>query len=168
MIHFRSYNLAYERCKALFFIFIPLLPYSYGVEVLNFLYIYTQSVALLGRVISPSQARNLSTGQHKQNKRAHPPNIHTIVGFERTITASRGKIVHTLYRSATVTGYKILNRFKSMQKLNRLLRVVPFFTLRIAQTDIKACVVNKRSNANFEGVSRCLYWHGVSHLTHYT
>jgi hypothetical protein len=33
--------------------------------------IYSQTVELLGRVISPSQGRYLNTGQHKQNKRTH-------------------------------------------------------------------------------------------------
>jgi hypothetical protein len=42
---------------------------SYGVEVFIFLWIYTQSVGLLGRVISPAQGLYLNIGQQKQNKR---------------------------------------------------------------------------------------------------
>jgi hypothetical protein len=73
---------------------------------------FTQTVGLLGRVITPPQAHYLNTGQHKQNKRAH---IHTLththqtsmpwVEFEHTIpTSERAKTVHALDRAATVTG----------------------------------------------------------------
>jgi hypothetical protein len=43
-----------------------------------FLWIYTQYVGLLGRVIDPSQGLYLNTGQHKHriNARTHTPNIH--------------------------------------------------------------------------------------------
>jgi hypothetical protein len=55
-----------------FFMSIPLIPYSYGVEVLFVIpWIYTQSVGLLGRVIGPSQGLYLYTEQHKQNKLTH-------------------------------------------------------------------------------------------------
>jgi hypothetical protein len=63
------------------YIFSPLIPYSYGVEVFNFPWIYTQSVGLLGRVIGPSQGHYLNTGQHKQKKRIHTPNIHAVSGI---------------------------------------------------------------------------------------
>jgi hypothetical protein len=33
--------------------------------------IFTQSVGLLGRGISPSQGRHIHTGQHKENERTH-------------------------------------------------------------------------------------------------
>jgi hypothetical protein len=42
---------------------------------------FTQTVALLGRVIIPSQGLYLNTGQHKQNKRIDTPNIHALSGF---------------------------------------------------------------------------------------
>jgi hypothetical protein len=65
--------------------------------------IYTQSVGLLWRVISPSQGRCLHTGQHKQNKRAHTSM--SWMGFEPTIPAfERPKTVHGLYRGATMIG----------------------------------------------------------------
>jgi hypothetical protein len=41
----------------------------------------SQTVELLGRVISPSQGRYLNTGRHKQNKRIHTPNIHALSGI---------------------------------------------------------------------------------------
>jgi hypothetical protein len=37
----------------------------------SFVIYFTQTVGLLGRVISPSQGCYLHTGQHKQNKRTH-------------------------------------------------------------------------------------------------
>jgi hypothetical protein len=42
---------------------------------------FSQTVGLLGRVISPSQGPYLHTGQHKQNKRIHTPNIHAFSGI---------------------------------------------------------------------------------------
>jgi hypothetical protein len=42
---------------------------------------FSQTVGLLGRVISSSQGRYLYTGQHKQNKRIHTPNIHSLSGI---------------------------------------------------------------------------------------
>jgi hypothetical protein len=41
-----------------------------------------KSVGLLGRVISPLQGLYLNTGQHKQNKRIHTPNIHALSGIQ--------------------------------------------------------------------------------------
>jgi hypothetical protein len=43
--------------------------------------IYSQTVGLLGRVISTSQGPYLNAGQHKQNKRIHTPNIHSLCGI---------------------------------------------------------------------------------------
>jgi hypothetical protein len=57
--------------KKYFFISIPLTPYSYGVEVFIFLWIYTQSVGLLGRVIGPSQGLYLNTVQRKHRINTH-------------------------------------------------------------------------------------------------
>jgi hypothetical protein len=42
---------------------------------------FSQTLGLLGRVISPSQGLYLNTGQHKQNKRIHTPNIHALSGI---------------------------------------------------------------------------------------
>jgi hypothetical protein len=70
--------------------------------------IYTQSVGLLGRVISPLQGRYLHTGQPKRNRptQTSMPRLgleHTISEFERV---KRG---HALDRAATVIG-RMLNR----------------------------------------------------------
>jgi hypothetical protein len=82
----------------------------YGSTVLVYLgrffsfLIYTQSVGLLGREISPSQGRYLQTEQHKHRINAHRyPCLW--VGFEPTIPAfERAKTVHALDRAATVIG----------------------------------------------------------------
>jgi hypothetical protein len=42
---------------------------------------FSQTVGLLGRVISPSQGLCLNIGQHKQNKRICTPNIHALSGI---------------------------------------------------------------------------------------
>jgi hypothetical protein len=70
------------------------------------LIVILQTVGLLGRVNSSSQGLYLNTGQHK-----HRINTYTYqtsmpcVGFKPTIPASeRAKTVHSLDRSATVTG----------------------------------------------------------------
>jgi hypothetical protein len=42
---------------------------------------FTQTVGLLGRVISPSQGRYLHTGQHKHRLNAHTTNIHALSGI---------------------------------------------------------------------------------------
>jgi hypothetical protein len=67
---------------------------------------FSQMVGLLGRVISPSQARYLNTGQHKDRINAY---IHQTsmpwVGFEPTIPAfERATTVHALDRAASLTG----------------------------------------------------------------
>jgi hypothetical protein len=66
--------------------------------------IFTQTVGLLRRVISPLQGRYLNTGQHKHriNAYTHQTTM-PWVGFEPTIQASeRAKTVHDLDRAATV------------------------------------------------------------------
>jgi hypothetical protein len=83
---------------------IPLIPYSYGVEVFIFLRIYTQSVGLLGRVIGPSQGLYLNTVQHKHriNARArthdhgvraseHSPCLRPLGYRERRLSLTDGK-----------------------------------------------------------------------------
>jgi hypothetical protein len=70
---------------------------------------FSQTVGLLGRVISSSQGRYLSTGQHKHriNTYTHQTSI-PWVGFEPTIPASeRAKTIHALDHSVTVTGKKV-------------------------------------------------------------
>jgi hypothetical protein len=62
---------------------------------------YTQSVGILGRMISPSQFLYLHAEQHKQNKRTQT-SMHR-VGLEPMIPVfQRAKTVHALDRAATV------------------------------------------------------------------
>jgi hypothetical protein len=73
---------------------------------LSFL-IYTQSVGLLGRGISPSQGRYLHTKEHKH--RISAETSMPWVGFETTIPVfERAKTFHALDRAATVIGFKLL------------------------------------------------------------
>jgi hypothetical protein len=67
----------------------------------------SQTVGLLGRVISPSQRRYPNTGQHKHriNTYTHQTSMPWL-GFKPTIPASeRAKTVHALDGSAAVTGF---------------------------------------------------------------
>jgi hypothetical protein len=64
-------------------------------RIFNFL-IYTQSVGLLGRGISPSQGRYLHTEQHKQNERTQTSMPR--VGFESTtLMSERGEDSKCMY-----------------------------------------------------------------------
>jgi hypothetical protein len=66
--------------------------------------LFTESVGLLGRGISPSQGRYLHTEQHKQ--RMHTQTSMSQVGFEPPIPLVEwAKTVHALDRVATVIGY---------------------------------------------------------------
>jgi hypothetical protein len=69
-------------------------------------FVISQTVGLLGRVISSSQGLYLNTGQHKHriNAYTHQTSM-PYVGFQPTIPASkRAKTVNALDRSATVAG----------------------------------------------------------------
>jgi hypothetical protein len=71
---------------------------------------FSQTVGLLGRVISPSQGHYLNTGQHKHRITSY---IHQT--FELTIPASeRAKTVHALGRAATVIGTLSISFFISI------------------------------------------------------
>jgi hypothetical protein len=84
------------------FSFYPFLfmPYSYGVEVFIFLWIYKQSAGLHGWVIGPSQGLYLNTGQHTHRK----THAHTHTKHPCPPASERAKTVHALDRAATVTG----------------------------------------------------------------
>jgi hypothetical protein len=79
---------------------------------------FSQTVGLLGRVISPSQGRYLLKGQHKHkiNAYTHKTSM-PCVGFEPTIQASeQANTLHALDRAATVTGcvINLLNDERNM------------------------------------------------------
>jgi hypothetical protein len=81
--------------------------------------VYTQSVGVLGRGISPSQGRYLHTEQHEHRINAHLSMPR--VGFEPTIPEfERAKAVHALDRAATVIGSLPLFEQKYKNKLPRL------------------------------------------------
>jgi hypothetical protein len=53
---------------------------------------FSQKVGLLGRAISPSQGRNLNTGQHKHRTNAFTPNIHPLSGTGTHNTSVPGSV----------------------------------------------------------------------------
>jgi hypothetical protein len=65
----------------LFFFPMALPAHSGPRPLIQFRNHFSQTVGLLGRVISPSQGRYLNAGKHKQNKRIHIPNIHALSGI---------------------------------------------------------------------------------------
>jgi hypothetical protein len=86
---------------------------------------FSQTTGLLARAISSSQGLYMNTGQHKQNKRIHTPNIYALSGirtygpsvrvsedssrlrprgYRDRLASERAKTVHALDRAATVTG----------------------------------------------------------------
>jgi hypothetical protein len=88
---------------------------------LQFLNIFfTQTVGLLGRVISPSQGRYLHTGRHKHGINAHTQTSTHWVELEPTIPAfERAKTFHALDREATVISWLCICK----QKFEELLFV---------------------------------------------
>jgi hypothetical protein len=103
-----TYTSALFSYKTTMWIFFSMaLPaYSGPRPLIQFLNHFSQTVGLLGRMISPSQGRYLNTGQdkHRINTYTHQTSI-PWVGFEPTIpTSERAKTVHDLDRAATVIG----------------------------------------------------------------
>jgi hypothetical protein len=68
-VRFLPFNFIHRR------LYSPLLGPDFFFSVIIF---FTQTVGLLGRVISPSQGRYLHTGQHKQNANT---DIHALSGI---------------------------------------------------------------------------------------
>jgi hypothetical protein len=64
-----------------FFLSMALPAHSGPWPLIQFRNHFSQTVGLLGRVISPLQGHYLNTGQHKHNKRIHTPNIHALSGI---------------------------------------------------------------------------------------
>jgi hypothetical protein len=91
----------------------------------SFVIIFTQSLGLVGRVISPSQGRYLHTGQHDHRINAHKQRSMPGVGFESTIPAfERAEAVHALDRAATVIS-NIHNYFHPFKSIWLLLLLIP-------------------------------------------
>jgi hypothetical protein len=120
------WNTYFWRFSLLCFISIPLIPYSYGVEVFHFsldLYTIRRTPWTSDRPVTRPLPKYRTTQTH--NKRAHTPNIHSIsgirthdhsvrasedssclrsLGYRDRLASERAKTVHALDRSATVTG----------------------------------------------------------------
>jgi hypothetical protein len=95
------------------FISIPLILYSYGVEVFNFsldLYIIGRTPWTRDRPVARPLPKYRTT--ETQNKRTYKHQTSMLeAGFEPTITASeRAKTVHGLELLATVTSCVIVHR----------------------------------------------------------
>jgi hypothetical protein len=96
----------HDHLKFFFFFSMALPAHSGPWPLIQFRNHFSQTVGLLGRVISPSQGGHLNTRQHK-----HRINTYTHqtfmpwVGFKSMIPASeRAKTVHALDLAAAVTG----------------------------------------------------------------
>jgi hypothetical protein len=87
------------------FIFSMAFPaYSGPRPLIQFRNHISQTVWLLGWVISPPQGRCLNTGQHRINAYTHQTSMPWL-GFEPTIPASeQAKSVHALDGATTMTG----------------------------------------------------------------
>jgi hypothetical protein len=95
--------------------FLMSLPAYWGPwPLIQFRNHFSQTVGLLGRVISPSQGNYLNTRKHKHRINAYTHQTSTpSVGFESTLPASeRAKTGHASDRAATVTGVPELYRLK--------------------------------------------------------
>jgi hypothetical protein len=104
-------------CRPASYHLCPLQPFFGPWPLFQFLNLFTQSVGLLGWVISPSQGRYVHTGQHK-----HRINIQTSMAqmwFEPTIPVfERAKTIHALDRAAQqVTIAALIYRHISTQHL---------------------------------------------------
>jgi hypothetical protein len=92
-LNYCCYYYYYYYCTAL----------CYALAAFSVPWSYTQSVAPLGRGISPSQGLYLDTEQHKHRINAHNTDIHALSGI-RTHDHSVST-VHALDRAATVIGH---------------------------------------------------------------
>jgi hypothetical protein len=81
--------------------------------------VLSQTAGLHGRVISPSQDRYLNTGQHKQNKRIHTPNIHTLSGIRTDDPRVRATEDSSCLRPR---GYR--DRLKFISRPNYILKLL--------------------------------------------
>jgi hypothetical protein len=88
--------------------------------LIQFLNNISQTVKLLGRVISPSKGRYLNTGQHKQYKDIHTPNIHALSGIRNHNPSVRAREESSCLR---LRGY--CNRLQPMHRVTNSLPEPP-------------------------------------------
>jgi hypothetical protein len=87
----------FQSIKNSSFFLMALTAHSGPWPLIHFRNHFSQTVGLLGCVISPPQGRYINIGQHKQNKHIHKPNIHALSGNRTQIPASeQAKTVHAL------------------------------------------------------------------------
>jgi hypothetical protein len=79
-------------------------PFVWSWPLFQFLDLFTQSVGLLGRGISPLQGRYLHTGQHKHRINAHRHPCFKWDSNPRSQCFERAKAVHSLDRAAIVSA----------------------------------------------------------------
>jgi hypothetical protein len=110
---------------------------------------FSQTVGLLGRVISPSQGRYLNTGRHKHriNSYTHQTSL-PWVGFEPTIPASeRAKTVHALGRGHTKeTGNRNATAI-SENCYQPELKICYWMELRKLRKRLRICLIYMRYTA---------------------
>jgi hypothetical protein len=89
---------------------------------------FSQTVGLLGGVISPSHGRYLYIGQHKHRKRIHTTNIHALSGIRTHDPSVRArKTVHALDCTATVTGSQLRTALKDKTHMSVQTKLDSFF-----------------------------------------
>jgi hypothetical protein len=81
------------------------------VSSLSFLILFTQTVGLLGRVISPSQGLYLHTGQHKHRISAHNTDIHALSGIPTHDPSDRASEVGSCLRPRGHRGRQLLIQY---------------------------------------------------------
>jgi hypothetical protein len=97
------------KCGLTVFFSMVLPAHSRPWPLIQFRKHFSQTVGLLGRVISPPQGRYLNTGQHKHKINAHQTSM-PWEGFKPTTPAFEwAKTVHALDRVATVYSGKNIN-----------------------------------------------------------
>jgi hypothetical protein len=114
---------------------------------------FSQTVGLIGRVISPSQGRYVNTGQHKQNKRihthTHTPNIHEWDSFP---ASERVKTVHALDRAAPVTGRRcvyggVVTGLKWLRAVMNTVVNLGCIKCRVSHNQLRDCQLREKYSA---------------------
>jgi hypothetical protein len=88
---------------SLIFAYLMRSSYTFTVSSFFFHLKILQAVGLLERVISSSLGLYLNTGQHKQNKHIHIPNIHAFCGIRTNDPVFRASEVSTCLKTL---GYR--------------------------------------------------------------
>jgi hypothetical protein len=98
------YHVRYRCSNLSIYLSMSLQPFVGPWTLFQFLDLFTQSVGLLGRGISPSQGRYLHTEQHRHRINAHRRPRLKWNSNPLSQCFERAKAVHTSDRAATVIG----------------------------------------------------------------